>query len=171
MFSKICSFYNKVFNYIFFGLCCCREKIFSKLWNSKCRCVKSVHIRNFSSTYSVRTREYTDQKNFEFEHFSCSVSLFMYFLQRYQGNSRNFYSAVIFRASSGFFLQQLQQASLSPSIIYSFDILLHQLHFPCIIFMSHFTQVVKWSVTTVTIILFIFDNRYFFYPAPKIVTL
>ena len=90
MSSKICSFYNIVFNYIFFGLCCCREKIFSKLGNSKCRCVKSVRIRNFSSTYSARTRENTDQKNFEFEHFSCSVSLFMYFLQRYQGNSRNF---------------------------------------------------------------------------------
>ena len=114
----------------------------------------------------IRTRKTSNLNTFH------AVSLFLcIFCKGIKVTVAIFCSAVIFRASSCFFLQQLQQAPLSPSIIYSFDILLHQLHFACIIFMSHFTQVVKWSVTTVTIILFIFDDRYLFYPAPKIVTL
>ena len=35
--------------------------------------VKSVRIRSFSGLYSVRMRENTDQKNFEYGHFSRSV--------------------------------------------------------------------------------------------------
>ena len=35
-------------------------------------CVKSVHIRSYSSLYSVQMRENTDQNNFEYGHFSRS---------------------------------------------------------------------------------------------------
>ena len=37
-------------------------------------CVKSVRIWNFSGPYSVRMWENTDQKNFEYGHFSRSES-------------------------------------------------------------------------------------------------
>ena len=36
-------------------------------------CVKSVRFRSFSSSYSVRMRENTDQKNSEYGHFSRSA--------------------------------------------------------------------------------------------------
>ena len=43
-------------------------------------CVKSVRIRSFSGPYSVRMREYTDQKNSEYEHFSRSDAVRLYIL-------------------------------------------------------------------------------------------
>ena len=37
------------------------------------RCVKSVRIRNFSGPYFPAFGINTDQKNFEYRHFSCSA--------------------------------------------------------------------------------------------------
>ena len=60
--------------------------MWSKNFLDRIHRVKIVRIRSYSGPYSVRMRENTDQKNFEYGHFSRSahyshivVSVFQFF--------------------------------------------------------------------------------------------
>ena len=105
-------------------------------------CGKSVHIRSFSGPYfptfglnterySVRTRENTDQKIFEYRHFSCSdyhrydiytsKSVFN-FWQRANINKPKFYDNDIKHGTVHFILlgwsRELQKVYTAPVFVY-----------------------------------------------------